>query len=552
MKNGLLRLCAAALMLMSCMSSCVANERDRAVPAAKVRTSEIPPAGFAGDVLTPEQQAKLVDAARNIEADESLELAEYDLLQLQSVHPRHPEVLYQLARTEQKLGTFPSGGTDEDRIARAETLLDQVLLVDEDHARARILYGYLKYLRKDYGASLSMLQHAQQLGSEDPQLYLNLGQVHVDMAHAKPEFTGIRPEAAPARRASLQPAIEAFEKGIRGPVDTRVESRIAFHLGNLHSTLEDFDRAEQYFTWAIGASEGWDQSVMLHLRARLRLYTRRDVDAALRDAERAREVADFGLLRKFHAIALLVKAGTLCDPRCTAKATPYLDALRATGVDLSDHVRVLGSHPATFPALFAAKEAGLVQRTSDPAMSSALAWAVMTQEPAVIGRLLDMGVNPDLSDSNMGNALHQAIFTRNIPMAMLLLDCGADPTVPYRDGRSPLAIVEASDAPEMAPLLARLRADPRIARNRITLKVNHYYRPLSGMNIVLGKEPPPGSRLTYDGTECPMGDATHVCLAFHVNVRTPTGGLELWPIFVKVPNERLVEFSASLEFPVDE
>jgi ankyrin repeat protein len=91
--------------------------------------------------------------------------------------------------------------------------------------------------------------------------------------------------------------------------------------------------------------------------------------------------------------------------------------------------------------------------TRDDTGATALAWAVLSGNPAIVARLLKAHADPNLADANGATPLMLAIESNFPEMVRLLLDARADPDLGRPDGETPLMSAVRLNSPDMAGLL---------------------------------------------------------------------------------------------------
>ncbi|MGL4460930.1 MAG: ankyrin repeat domain-containing protein [Planctomycetia bacterium] len=96
---------------------------------------------------------------------------------------------------------------------------------------------------------------------------------------------------------------------------------------------------------------------------------------------------------------------------------------------------------------------------SDPVYGSPLVFAICSDVPKMIEKLLDLGAKPN-GGKGVAQPLHEALQRGNEPIVRLLLDRGADPNAPGEFGESPLCAAVVSKKLTMARLLLDRGADP--------------------------------------------------------------------------------------------
>ena len=473
---------------------------------------------IAGKLRQPTLEQTMID----VDGGRNLGRADFLLRLMQREGPPDPEVLVQLARVTLKRApdhTINDGPPsvpqiDAQSLRVAEQLLDDARRLDSTRGDAWMLAGHVYYLKQDFQHALESLDKANALGTDNPWLHVNRGDVLWAMAYPPPVL----------RRDTAQQAAGEFEKVLTSSTPAPAQERAVHQLGPIYAELGDNSKAAEYYRRYISYKEGRNKAFALHRYAHFLLFYAKDTDMALAAARQAVQTSSFPLGRTFLAQMLSIKAGTLAAAGRGKEASTYIAEAREIQPDLESLCPELARLSAMFPGVVGIHAAGLVRDFSGSIGGQTLVYATLYATSEQMEQLLSWGANPNYFDPEEGTALHHAILANNIAAVKVLLAHGANPTTPYVDGRAPSELTdETSDAkrPEILAIVSKA-AGATTALAGTPLKPGYDYEVRKGLEHGgWGSALAKGDRITFVSNQCRYADATLACLV----VKTAGGRL---------------------------
>ena len=434
------------------------------------------------------------------------------LLSLRKQNPKDPEVPTLLARIEYlrslsdlaNIPGMPLTGWDEARMDAAERWIREAIELDPKHANAWVVYGQTNYARNHLAESLEMLEKAEALDPSSVKLRLRKGATLRSLAWYRGDNT------------LLDAAASEYQRAIIGKTDDGNERLAASELGEIFRTMGEFDKSLRYLTDALATSEGSEKAFMFDKRAETHLFAG-DVDAAIADSHAALDILDFGVGRTKLAMALLVKSGVAMRDGDSASATSHAMEAFQTGVDIR-LLHLLNHSPKTFPAVYAFLEPNMKSAGGDKLADSALCGASEFISKTDLLRLKALGADLDFVDPQQGTLLHCAIMANNVAAVGTLLELGADTNIRHPDGRNLLETTLIGTSPARREIrrlvLAKVGTPAGWKDPEVDLPVkNHWYKAERRIGSATQKVIEAGSTLLVDGG-CSFQNSTDICLSF--------------------------------------
>ncbi|WP_169567545.1 tetratricopeptide repeat protein [Sneathiella limimaris] len=190
------------------------------------------------------------------------------------------------ARLYYKGGHILGGVFKSQTRSMARAAIERAIEVEPDYEDAYVLLGYQLYQEGANEEALTVLDHAEELGSKSPWLHLNRMLVY--------QFTGQRDEA-------FKHLLKVIEKK---PNNENAYSFALEKMARFYVNRENFSEADQWYERLLQLQPiAWNYSKIAYYQ----LMHKRDVDAAISYGEQALEKMDYYEARRILAAAYFVK-----------------------------------------------------------------------------------------------------------------------------------------------------------------------------------------------------------------------------------------------------
>jgi tetratricopeptide (TPR) repeat protein len=484
----------------------------------------------------------LADLTSAVDTGRDLEQVRLGLKLLRYADERNPDIPLQLTRVAIILGVsdgyvFNPGyppPVDKQGLAQAQRWIKQAHALDPERADTLVMEGYVAYVSGDYERGVQLLEHAAAIGTANPWLHVNLGDVLWLRA-------AVKRNKEEGRRAAAQ-----YEAALSGELPEGARGRALQQLAALYDWLGDLPNADRVHRQNVAFCRGECKGYALSNYATFLLYSAHDVDAAVRVARSGLEIADYQVARELLAESLMVKSGMLFGAGDVARAYKLIAEARQVLPDIglgdceSARLRV------TFPAVRAAHDAGVLKDFSGVEGGRCLVRAAEWGGSAEISQLLAWGANPNYLDDE-GTPLQRAMISNNVAAAKALLAHGADPMMRFTDGRLPVDVANDSLYERHAEMLELLKSTTRSRGGAATLivakpfKQGYTYRvkqPIGDGHW--GHEFKAGELLIY-ASECGYTDSNIACFMF---ARPAQPGA---PLDIAISKDKLPQWDQLLE-----
>ena len=349
-----------------------------------------------------------------------------------AVHVEHARYIMKTSGASRSISNsarvaWPPGVMDKTKAA-----LDQALKLDPDRADTLVLYGYVAMQRREYSDALKMLRHADKIGTDNPWLYVNWADTLMEIA------TEQKDSDAEAK------AMVYFEKALeRSPPHPQTSNSAADSLVAYYLRTGDLDKAEAVYHKVLEITD--NSARAHHTYANFLMQYRGDADAAFEHAEKARD----GRYAKYQSKEIMARALCLKASRIMAEtgdrdqAQPLFEQAERLYPDYAEFAFDATWLPVQRVMLKGMSQYGVdIFADEDNRQISIIHMAVMRNDIELTREILALGGNPNQPNADNGTPLHAALFHSGPDMVDLLLSHGADPTTKYRDGRTPIEIVE--------------------------------------------------------------------------------------------------------------
>lgn len=355
--------------------------------------------------------------------------------------PRSTDAFVQRARWQMK-----SAGLEPNALKSAEADLRRALSIDPEHAGAHVLLGYVLTNQKRYDEATTVLDMARKLGSKDPWLAVNTGNLllaqgklddaekHYDRMFNDSDVPGyeringyIRLATSLADGGERERGRDVYRRMLSAGVDDPVVLSSYSHF--LRVYLLDLDEAEPFGRRALANWRG-EKTDCVRRNVSTLLYLRWAEALVEKDVAKA---DGFFLEARTHGndgpdIALNEVA---VYPR----AHPIVTALAAEGYSLD---------------AFAGIKPG--------AGTSPLMSALTKNNEAIVRQLLEAGASPDGRGMFGATPLHVAAVQGRPAMVELLLTYGADPTLKNNRAEDAEAVARQRGQTKIADRLAQAKS----------------------------------------------------------------------------------------------
>lgn len=402
----------------------------------------------AGEMLTA--------VTSRIDQDESLDQVLLLLHSLRKFMPRDPRVLVELARVSIKQGTLNrpySHGQprpmDRTYLDDAQSWMNQAIALAPGRADTLVLAGHLAYLKHDFDKSISLLEQARSIGTNNPWLELNLADTLWAYGQSKNEDPAL-----------LERAAQELANALKGRLSDGMRRHANHALAHVYAEQRDISRARAQFRILLAGSSGSYRRWAENDYAQFLFLWTDDLDGALAAAREARSLEGFDDEADFYAQLLLVKAERLYAGAQPAEAARHVREARLVAPGLERNFARLAYLPKTLPAIFALKSAGVIGDLSGSNGGLALVYACAHASAADVERLIRARADPNYLHPDEGTPLDRAIMTRNLPALKALLAHGADASMKDHKGLSAVKYAEMvmrRTDPKDVEILASLR-----------------------------------------------------------------------------------------------
>jgi hypothetical protein len=465
----------------------------------------------------PEADAMLPALIARIDEDSSFEEVSLMLHLLRSLSPSDPRVLVELSRVSMKRGVLnrwnvvgQPPGIDPGYLEDAQSWMDSAIALDPKRADTLVLAGYLAYVKLDFDKSISLLEQARSIGTNNPWLAINLADALWAKAQSKH-----------GDRVLLGRAAQEFSAALVKPLtdDMRLHANSA--LSSIYSELRDVAKARaQYQRW-IAESNGAAKVRANHEYSRFLFFYTDDLDGSIAAARQVSALGGIDQSESFLAQVLLVKAAKLYANNQAADAAKLVKQARLAVPGIERAYARLAFLPKTLPGVFALLGSGLVGDLSGSEGGLVLVYASRYASAADVERLIRVRANPNYLSPEAGTPLAGAIVGRNLPAVKVLLAHGADMSLRNRDGLLPLEYAEMimrrtnpNDAQILATMRTAVKGTPSAEPVGAPLKAGYIYEVLRRFSSERNSNSlEVGARVTFSHN-CNVTDSNVACLDF--------------------------------------
>lgn len=356
--------------------------------------------------------------------------------------PRSTDALVQRARWQMK-----STGLGPSALESAEADLRHALGIDPGHAGAYVLLGYVLTNQKRYDEATTALDTARKLGSKDPWLAVNTG----DLLLAQ---------------GKLDAAEKHYDR-MFNDADVPGPERIDGYIGLARRLADRGERERGRDVYRRMLSAGVDDPVVLASYSHfLRVYLL-NLDEAESFGRRAltnwRREETSCVRRNVSTLLYLRWAEALVVEKDVAKADRFFLEARTYNDDGPDiALNEIDDYPRAHPIVtaLAAEGYSLDARAGikPGAGTSPLMSALTKNNEAIVRQLLEAGASPDGRGMFGATPLHVAAVQGRPAMVELLLTYGADPTLKNKRAEDAEAVARQRGQTKIAERLAQAKS----------------------------------------------------------------------------------------------
>lgn len=210
----------------------------------------------------------------------------------------------------------------------SETAILKSIQIEPNYADAYVLLGHLYTVMQRYGEAKGALQKAEMIGTQSPWLHLNWADLLNKQGNQ---------DAAFKRFTTVIDAGTENKKAY----GTAIEGVISYYVSH-----EQYGKADEWYKkdLAYEPSNAWGWGNY----ASFLLFSRGDVDEAIKNAEKALSIMDYGMGRYILACALYTKwAAILNKDGNIASAQLVFDRAYQTYPDIDSVIAETGQYPRT-------------------------------------------------------------------------------------------------------------------------------------------------------------------------------------------------------------
>lgn len=388
---------------------------------------------------TEQQQLLLKEAKKSIDSwhgdPAPLITAKAILDQLLEKDPKLVPAHLQMYRFYKKDGYISRKKYKPGSLESAERHLKLALRYDPGYADTYVFYADLYLLKNNAAAARQALEKAKTIGTQDP--WFDLEWADLLRLEGKKEEAG----------AALNKLIAG------GTTDKTVLAAAYDNLITYYMERKEFAEVKTLYEkmFELDPTNAWSRGNY----ADFLLYELGDVDGAIRYADIALRIMNYGMGRFTLASALYAKwAGLYMEKRQPEEAKKYFAAAQEVYPYMDSVMASSGRFEKPNPTAPALKAVGVSIDARDSEGFTALYKAAYWQRTETAKQLLDLGADPNLPCGCGWTPLLRATYDGNTDLVKLLLAHGADPTETV-DNKDALAVAHERGHEDLVKLLER-------------------------------------------------------------------------------------------------
>jgi tetratricopeptide (TPR) repeat protein len=345
-------------------------------------------------------------------------------------------------------------------LENAESAIREALRIAPDFPEGHIFLGHIQLQQRKLDEALASLLHAAELGTSDPSLDLNLARVY-------------------AEKGDLERNLEHSRRVLANPAATlNQKSNAAWYLAQGDTQAGDVERAASRFEEQVrlNPTNAWVRGDYANYLSE----TLGRHDDAIAEARKTLELLDYGVGRRFLAMALYRKWGAMVAEGKANEAEAYFVEAQSNHPSL-DHVMADGASHASGEQLARAlmESKGISIDAQNERGATALSIAVRNQRPEVVKRLLELGADPNFSSSRLRPVLVYAAQLGDAELVEILLARTEQISV-----RPAMQAAGAAESEGHTELAQRLRAWDEAEHAKWMAMHAGRHRPAQGSGIV--------------------------------------------------------------------